>query len=54
MARVNYFLARSANLASPFMLVATNVLGQAGTITYTDTNAAGAGPLFYRGGVGSP
>ena len=53
-AGVNYFLKRSANLASPFTLVATNIIGQAGTTTYGDTNATGAGPFFYRVGVNSP
>jgi hypothetical protein len=50
-AGVNYFLERSGNLASPFTLLATNIVGQAGTTSYTDTNAAGAGPFFYRVGV---
>jgi hypothetical protein len=53
-AGVNYFLARSANLAAPFTLVATNITGQAGTTTYRDTNATGPGPFFYRVGVNSP
>jgi hypothetical protein len=52
-ARVNYFLKRSADLASPFQFVATNIVGQAGATTFTDTNAAGAGPFFYRVGVGN-
>ncbi len=52
-AGVNYFLERSANLwPSPlFTLLATGIPGQPGTTTYTDTNAAGAWPLFYRVGV---
>jgi hypothetical protein len=50
-AAVNYFLERSTNLGSPFALIATNIIGQAGTTTYTDTNAVGAGPFFYRVGV---
>ncbi len=52
---VTYHLLRSTNLrASPqFRLLATNLLGQAGTTSYTDTNAARLAPLFYRVGVGN-
>ena len=32
------------------MTLATNIIGQADTITYGDTNAAGAGQFFYRVG----
>jgi hypothetical protein len=53
-AGVNYSLERSANLAAPFTVLATNIVGQAGTTSYADTNATGAGPLFYRVGVKSP
>jgi len=53
-AGVNYFLERSANPAAPFTLLATNILGQAGTTSYGDTNAAGNGPFFYRVGIRSP
>jgi hypothetical protein len=51
---LNYFLERSTNLAAPFAFtpVATNIAGQAGTTTYTDTNAQGKGPWYYRVGVG--
>jgi hypothetical protein len=35
-----------------FRLLATNLIGQAGTTTYTDTGAAGLSPLFYRVGAG--
>ena len=50
-AGVSYFLERSANLGSPFTLVATDILGQAGPTTYADTNAANQARLFYRVGV---
>lgn len=50
---VNYFLEGCGNLASPFTLSATNIVGQAGTTSYADTNATGAGPFFYRVGVRS-
>jgi hypothetical protein len=51
---VTYFLERSANLGSPFTPLATNILGQATSISYADTNAAGVGPFFYRVGVRCP
>jgi hypothetical protein len=55
-AGVNYFLDRGANLSatSRFTLVATNLPGQPGTTTFTDTNAVGALPRFYRVGVPAP
>jgi PKD repeat protein len=51
---VSYFLERSTNLSAspPFSLLATNLLGQPGTTSFTDTNTAGASPFFYRVGVG--
>ncbi|HOC57754.1 MAG TPA: choice-of-anchor Q domain-containing protein, partial [Verrucomicrobiota bacterium] len=53
-AGVNYYLLRSTNLCAwpPFALVATNLAGQAGSTSYTDTNAASLAPLYYRVGVG--
>ena len=52
-AGVTYVLQCSTNLAGapPFLSVATNVAGQAGTTTFTHTNAAEAKAAFYRVGV---
>jgi hypothetical protein len=52
-AGVNYFIERSTNLASvpPFVLLSTNIAGQASTTSYLDVGAAGASPPFYRVGV---
>ena len=36
------------------VLLATNIAGQAGTTTYTDTNATAATSFFYRVGVKAP
>jgi hypothetical protein len=49
----SYFLERATTLgaASPFSLLTSNIVGQAGTTTFTDTNAIGDGPFFYRVGV---
>jgi hypothetical protein len=54
-AGVPYYLLRGTNLTTwrPFQLLATNLPGQAGTTRYTDANAAGRSPLFYRVGVGN-
>jgi hypothetical protein len=48
-----YFLARSTNLsvAPIFLTLSSNIVGQAGSTTLLDTNAAGMGPVFYRVGV---
>jgi hypothetical protein len=53
MAGVNYFLERNTDLESAmsFTPVATNIVGQSGTTSYTDTNAAALTSLFYRVGV---
>ena len=51
---VNYWLERGTNLGSSFTLLATNLLGQPGATAFTDTNAPGAGPCFYRVGVRAP
>jgi hypothetical protein len=52
-ADVSYFLDRSTNLASSpcFLPLASGIVGQPGTTSYTDTNAATLGLLFYRVGV---
>jgi len=48
----SYWLERTANLAPPsFSSIASNLPGQLGTTKYTDTNAVGPGPFFYRVGV---
>lgn len=48
-----YFLEHATTLgaASPFSLLTSNIVGQAGTTTFTDTNAIGDGPFIYRVGV---
>jgi hypothetical protein len=50
---ITYFLQRGTNLVTPsaFSTIQTNIAGQAGTTSYTDTDATGAGPYFYRIGV---
>ena len=53
-AGLNCFLERSADLTAPFTLLATDIVGQASTTTYADTNATGSGPVFCRVGVRSP
>jgi Ig-like domain-containing protein len=52
---IGYFLERSTNLGVPgsFTPLVTNLPGQASTTSFIDTNAAGAGQLFYRVGVGN-
>ena len=48
-----YSVERSTNLAihPAFGAIATNIAGQSGIMTYTDTNAVGNGLFFYRVGV---
>jgi hypothetical protein len=46
----SYVLERSTSLSAPMLFtpVTTNLPGQTGTTSYTDTSASGPGPFFYR------
>jgi hypothetical protein len=47
-AGITYFLERGTNQAALFALLATNIVSQTGTTSFSDTNAAGPGPFFCR------
>jgi PKD repeat protein len=48
-----YYLQRATNLLQypVFSSIQSDIVGQTGTTSFTDTNATGAGPYFYRIGV---
>jgi hypothetical protein len=50
---ITYYLQRAGSFgAQPaFTSIQSNIAGQPGTTTFTDTNATGPGPFFYRVGV---
>ena len=50
---LNYLFERATSLAGQlsFLPLATKIVGQRGATTFTDTNAVGTHPFFYRVGV---
>ncbi len=47
---VTYYVQRTPDLNTPFSSIQSNIVGQAGTTSYTDTNAS-SGSFYYRVGV---
>lgn len=48
---ITYHLQRSSDLADGFSLIASNLVGQVGSTSYTDATATNSSPYFYRVGV---
>src|SRR5262249_27319582 len=48
---VTYYVQRTADLTVPFSSIQSNIIGQAGTTSYTDTNTTASDSFFYRVGV---
>jgi hypothetical protein len=46
-----YFLQRAAQPSAPFSTIQSNIVGWAGTTSYTDTNVVGSALFLYRVGV---
>jgi parallel beta-helix repeat protein len=54
-AGVPYYIQRATDLGAvpAFQRLVSNIIGHAGTTSYTDTNSVGPGPYYYRIGVNS-
>ena len=48
---IAYYIQRSLNLSAGFSSIISNLTGQTGTTSYTDTSATNGGSYFYRVGV---
>ena len=44
----SYSVERATNASGPFSLLQSNIPGQAGTTSVTDTNPANGNPILYR------